>query len=66
MSNTEIIGSKMKSENGPGQNGSSQPASDLNPAKPTLPADQQRRDVGVSTIKSAHGHKNRNVGSVKS
>jgi hypothetical protein len=62
----KIVGSNMKSENGPGQNGSSQPSSDLRPAKPTLPADTQRRDVGVSNVKPAHGQKNQNNGPVKS
>lgn len=62
----KIVGSKMPAENKYGQNGSSQPSSDLHPAKPILPADTQRRDVGVSNVKPAHGMKNQNAGPVKS
>ena len=62
----KIVGSKMPAENKYGQNGSSQPSNDLRPEKPTLPADTQRRDVGASTVKPAHGMKNQNSGPVKS
>jgi len=54
---TEIVGSKMPSENKPGQNGDQRASSDLHPATPTLPQDEQRRDVGTSNVQPSRGMK---------
>jgi len=54
---TEIVGSKMPADAGPGRNGDSRASSDLHQAKPALPPNTQTRDIGKSNVPTKPGMK---------